>query len=160
MRLAFFQGGISFSIMNNVKRFSALILSVGAFAACGIFEDPTPETLSVRLTGPTDVQVRAIYAQAFVAGVNQETRTTEVRVSQSDTVLQMLPIDTVVNIAESRQLFIQVEPVPVDTLAVAVRVDVDARTILQREGSIWAAEPFRYVYQFNRPLTNIVEVVF
>ena len=146
--------------MDYFKRFSALVLLVGVTTACGIFEDPTPETISVRMTGPADAQVRAIYAQVFVAGINPETSTTEVRVTSSDTVLQLLPIDTIIDIAESRQLFLQVETVPMDTIEVAVRVDVDTRNILERQGLIFPEEPFRYVYQFNRPLTEVVEVVF
>ena len=146
--------------MNNFKRFSALVLSLGTFTACGIFEDPTPETLSLRMSGPPDAEVMAIFAQVFVAGINQETNTTEVRVTSSDTVIQTLPLDTVIDIAESRQLFVQVETIPADTIQVAVRVDVDTRNVFDREGVIFPEGPFRYVYQFNRPLTEVVEVVF
>lgn len=147
--------------MNLIMRFSALALVLSATAACGIFDDPTPETISVRMSGASGSEVVAIYSQIFVAGVNQETGTTEVRIQHADTVLETLPIDTIVDIRESRQFFVQVETVPEqDSLAVAVRVDLDTRSLHQAEGLIFPDEPFRYVYQFNRPLTNVVEVVF
>lgn len=147
--------------MNLIMRFSALALVLSATAACGIFDDPTPETISVRMSGASGSEVVAIYSQIFVAGVNQETSTTEVRIQQADTVLETLPIDTIVDIRESRQFFVQVQTVPdQDSLEVAVRVDLDTRSLLQTEGLILPDDPWQYVYQFNRPLTNVVEVVF
>ena len=146
--------------MNRFKRFSTLIVTMLAMTGCSIFEDPTPETISIRMGGSADGQVRAIFAQVFVAGINQETNTTQVRVTSSDTVIRTLPLDTVIDIADSRQLFMQVESVAMDTLDVGVRIDIDTRNVLQRQGLIFPEQPFRYVYQFNRPLTNVVEVIF
>ena len=160
MRLAFFMGVISFPGMNRTKRLSTLLLAAGVAAACGIFEDPSPETISIQMTGSAGSEVMAIYSQEFVAGINQETGGTEVRVQNSDTAFQTLPLDTIVNIARSTQLFVQVETTPTDTISVDVRVDVDDRNILQRSGAIFPDTPWRYVYQFNRPLPDVVEVIF
>lgn len=147
--------------MNIITRFSALALVLSATTACGIFDDPTPETISVQMSGSSGSEVLAIYSQIFVAGVNQETSTTEVRIQQADTVLETLPIDTIVDIRESRQFFLQVETLPgQDSLSVAVRVDLDTRNLHEAEGLIFEDDPWRYVYQFNRPLTSVVEVVF
>lgn len=147
--------------MNIITRFSALGLVLSTTTACGIFDDPTPETISVRMSGPGGSEVMAIYSQIFVAGVNRETSTTEVRIQQADTVIETLPIDTIVDIRESRQFFIQVETLPdQDSLAVAVRIDLDTRSLHDAEGLIFPDDPWRYVYQFNRPVTSIVEVVF
>lgn len=147
--------------MNIIMRSSALALVLSATAACGIFEDPTPETISVEMSGSSGTEVMAIYSQIFVAGVNQQTSTTEVRIQQADTVFETLPIDTIVDIRESRQFFFQVQTMPEqDTIAVNVRVDVDSRNLVASQGLIFPDDPWRYVYQFNRPLTSIVEVVF
>lgn len=147
--------------MNIITRFSALALVLSTTTACGIFDDPTPETISVQMSGSSGSEVLAIYSQIFVAGVNQETSTTEVRIQQADTVFETLPIDTIVDIRESRQFFLQVETLPdQDSLAVAVRIDLDTRSLHEAEGFIFADDPWRYVYQFNRPLTSVVEVVF
>ena len=160
MRLAFFRGVISFSTMNRAKLLSAVLAAVVASTGCSIFEDPTPETISIQITGSTGTPVLAIYSQVFVAGVNRETDITEVRLSGADSVMQTLPIDTIINIRASRQLFLQVETMPTDTANVSVRVDINSRNILNRTGFIFPDVPFRYVYQFNRPLTDVVEVVF
>lgn len=160
MRLAFSRAGISFSIMNKTKLFSTVLATVFALSGCSIFEDPTPETISVQMTGSAGMEVLAIYSQLFVAGINQETSTTQVRLSGADSVMQTLPIDTIINIATSRQLFLQVETMPGDTANVQVRIDIDSRNILSREGLIFPGTPWRYVYQFNRQLTDAVEVVF
>lgn len=146
--------------MNRTKLISAVLAAVFVSAGCSIFEDPTPETISIQLTGSTGTQVLAIYSQFFVAGINRETDVTEVRLSGADSVMQTLPIDTIINIRESRQLFLQVETMPGDTANVSVRVDVNSRNVLDRSGFIFPDIPFRYVYQFNRPLTDVVEVVF
>lgn len=146
--------------MNRTKIFSAVLAAAFAFTGCSLFEDPTPETISIQITGSTGTPVLAIYSQVFVAGVNRETDITEVRLSGADSVMQTLPIDTIINIRTSRQLFLQVETMPTDTANVSVRVDINSRNILSRTGFIFPDVPFRYVYQFNRPLTDVVEVVF
>lgn len=146
--------------MNRTKLFAAVLGAAFLSTGCSLFEDPTPETISIQITGSTGTPVLAIYSQVFVAGVNRETDITEVRLSGADSVMQTLPIDTIINIRTSRQLFLQVETMPTDTANVSVRVDINSRNILNRTGFIFPDVPFRYVYQFNRPLTDVVEVVF
>ncbi len=125
-------------------------------AGCSLFEDQSPETLSFRLEGSAGTQVLAIYSTAFIAGLT-ETGGTEVRVFSSDSVLHTLPIDTVFDIAVDRQFFVQIEPV--DTVDVDARVDIDGRNVLDSEGFIFPDSPWRYVYQFNQRLTEVVEVI-
>jgi len=132
----------------------------GVLTACDIFESPTPEAISVQMTGSAGTEVLAIYSQVFVAGINRETNTTEVRLSGADSVMQSLPIDTIIDIAASRQFFLQVETMANDTVDVAVQIEVDGRNVLESSGLIFPGDPWRYVYQFNRPLTDVVEVVF
>ncbi|NNF14626.1 MAG: hypothetical protein HKN72_15470 [Gemmatimonadetes bacterium] len=146
--------------MNRTKLFSAVLAAAFASTGCSIFEDPTPETISVQLTGSAGTTVLAIYSQVFVAGVNRETDITEVRLSGADSVMQTLPIDTIVDIAASRQFFLQIETMPGDTADVRVQIDVDSRNVVNSSGLIFPGLPWRYVYQFNRPLTDVVEVVF
>ncbi len=160
MRLAFFRPVVSFLVMNRMKSLVVGLVLLGGVAACGIFEDPSPENISILMTGSDGTEVMAIYSQVFTAGINQETSTTEVEITESDTVFDVLPLDTIIDIEESRQLFLQVETMPTDTAQVQVRVDVDGRNVLAREGAIFPGTPWRYVYQFNRPLTDVVEVVF
>lgn len=146
--------------MKRLSRLGLAVVAGSALAACSIFEDPTPETVAIRMTGSNGTQVMAIYAQEFTAGVNEETSTTEVRIGSSDTVMAALPIDTIVDIVESRQLFLQVEALADDTADVGVTVDLDTRNLVNESGLIFPGEPWRFVYQFNRPLTSVVEVVF
>lgn len=143
----------------NRRRIAVLALLAGA-GACGIFEDPTPETISIQVTQDDGTPVMAIFSKVFVAGINRETDVTEVRVTSADTVMTTLPIDTIIDIRVERQLFLQVETMPGDTASVQFRVDLDARNVLNRQGLIFEELPLRYVYQFNRPLTDVVEVVF
>ncbi len=142
--------------MRTLKRLglaSLLLLAVG----CVLFDEPTPETVTLRMTGPAGTIVTALYAQDFVAGSN-ELGETRVEVFGSDTVVHVLPIDdTIIDIRSSSQFFVQVESA--DTIAVSVRVDVDDRTLVNSQGGIFPDTPWRYVYQFNRFFGEIVEVI-
>jgi len=73
--------------------------------------------------------------------------------------MQTLPIDTTVSIAQNQQFFIQIQPMPSDTLDVEVQVQIDGREVLNNSGFILPTQPWRYVYQFNQLLTQAIEVV-
>jgi len=144
--------------MKTVSRALLGLTIVAGLAACGIFEDQTPEFLSFQMDGnPGDVAT-VIYSIDFVSGVN-ETGVTRLEIFSADTVVHTLPIDTVIDIRRERQLFIQVET-PVDTLHVSVRVDIDDRNIFAEMGDIFPELPWRYLYVFNRPVTDDLEVIF
>ena len=136
---------------------AAIVLVAGA---CEIFDDGAPRQIFFEMEGDEGgLRARAIYSRNFVAGVD-EMGITHVQVFSSDTVLHTLPIDTVINIADEQQWFVQVETLAGDTLAVNVQVDVDGRTLVSRFGGIFPDEPFRYVYVFNQRLTESVDVTF
>lgn len=128
-------------------------------AGCSIFDDPTPENVFLRMTGPAGLQVEIIYSRDFVAGVD-ERGVTEVQVFDRDTVRQALPLDTAVNISEDRRLFVQIAPIDVAQATVELKVDIDDRNMLRDTGAIFAEEPWRWVYHFNHKLTREVDVVF
>jgi len=141
--------------MKTLAKLGLLAAVVGA-VGCSIFDEPNPENVGFRMTGPPGAMVTAIYSKDFVAGVN-ELGGTRVHVFGTDTVMHTLPIDTIINIRESSQFFVQVESA--DTVEVSVLVDVDGRTVVDQTGGIFPDEPWRYVYQFNRFLGTILEVI-
>ncbi len=141
-----------------IRSFVLLSSLTVALAACSVFEDQSPENLGFRLEGQPGTTVMAIYSTEFVAAVN-EVQVTQVRVFRSDTVMATLPIDTIISIVENQQFFVQIEPMPADTVNAVVRVDVDGRTLVDNSGLIFPESPWNYVYQFNQLLTDLVEVV-
>ena len=144
--------------MTTSIRFALFLAVTAVFGACSVFEDQSPENISLRMTGSTGLQVQAVYSTRFIAGLNDQ-GVTQVRIFSADTLLQTLPIDTVVNITENLQFFVEVLPTGVDTLDVAVDIRIDGREVLDRSGLILPDSPWRYVYQFNQLLTNEVEVI-
>ncbi len=143
-----------------MRRIWLLVLGViWGTAACGAFEDPSPKTLTFRMTGETGKQAEVIYSTQFVAGVD-EVGTTRVTIFRSDTVVHTLPIDTVFDIEIDRQWFVLVLPTGNDTLSVDVTVDVNNRNLLRESGGIFPDAPWTFVYMFNRPLTRDIDVVF
>lgn len=144
--------------MNRRRALGAALLAVGGALGCAAFEDPTPENIFLTMSGSDGVDVQVIYATDFIAGVNEIGRT-EVRVFEADTVLHTLPVDTVVNIATDRQLFIQVVPAPEDTVDVDVVVDVDDRNLVRNSGKIYPEDPWRFLYVFGRTFTAVIDVV-
>lgn len=145
-----------------MRRFAGALAAavVLVVAACEIFDDGAPRQILFEMDGDEGgLRAMAIYSRNFVAGVD-EMGVTHVQVFSSDTVLHTLPIDTVIDIADEQQWFVQVETLAGDTLAVNVLVDVDGRTLVSRFGGIFPDEPFRYVYVFNQRLTESVDVTF
>lgn len=144
--------------MNRIKSIGTVVVLLVSVVACDAFRDPSPESISVRITGADGTQVLAIYSQVFSVAIN-EIGEQEVRVFEADSLLQVLPIDTIVNIAESRQFFIQVETTTTDPVEVDVLVDIDGRNVLSRHGGIFPLIPFRYIFLFNRPILINVNVI-
>ena len=142
--------------MNALKKLTVAGVVLSTALGCVLFDEPTPENVSFRMSGPAGVSVVAIYSKDFIAGSN-ELGETRVTVMGTDTVNHVLPIDTIINISESTQFFVQVEST--DTLAVSVVIDVDDRSLVNSQGGIFPGEPWRYVYQFNRFFGTIVEVI-
>ena len=144
--------------MKNHLRIVALVASVVAVGACSAFEDQSPENVNFRLEGSNGSVVQAVYSTEFIAGVTEE-GVTEVRIFFSDTVLQTLPIDTTISIAENQQFFVEILPTATDTLDVSVGIQIDGRNVLGNSGFIFPLDPWRYEYQFNQLLTESVEVI-
>jgi hypothetical protein len=144
----------------RTRRIRSCLAAAGVLAvgACGFFEDPTPETLFFTLSGPAGTQVEVVYSTQFVAGVN-ELGVTEVQVFLTDTVVHTLPIDTLFDISIDRRWFVQVTPLGVDEASVQARVDVDDRTVLNEQGLIFPATPWRFAYLFNQTVTRSIDVV-
>jgi uncharacterized membrane protein len=138
----------------------AIFTAVSALAlGCSIFDDPRPERVSFRMSGSSGATVTAIYSKQFVAAVN-ELGITEVEVFGADTVVHLLPIDTIVDVVLEQRFFVQVEAMPSDTLSVQVRVDIDGRNVLNDSGGILGDAPWRYLYQYNQTFTRVYDVVF
>lgn len=144
--------------MKIAKSFVVLLAMVSLVSACEIFEDRTPEFISLRMAGTPGEVVTIIYSKQFVAGVD-ETGVTRVEIFGSDTVMHQLPIDTIIDIRLERRLYIQAETLPTDTIAVDVQVDVDDRGLFDRVGSLFPTIPWQFLYQFNAQFTDAIEVV-
>lgn len=144
--------------MNKIKTVGAVVALLVTAVACEVFRDPSPEMVSVRVSGETGIQVRSIYSKIFTVGLD-ELGVTQVSVFNADTVIQPLPIDTIINIALERQFFIQVETITGDTLALDIVIDVDGANKLRKSGGIFDMSPFRFIFLFNRLLTDQVNVI-
>ena len=142
--------------MKTLKRLGAVAALLAFVTACSILGDQTPETISFRMSGSAGQVVTLIYSQEFIAGVD-EANITQVEVFSTDTVVQVLPIDTIIDIAVQQRFFVQVETA--DTVVVDVRIEVNDRGLVNISGGIFPDTPWRYVYEFNQTLTDIIEVI-
>jgi hypothetical protein len=140
-------------------RIAGVIGLVVVGTACSLFGDGVPSTFRLRMTGSAGDTVEVIFSKEFVAGRN-ETGAARVMVFGSDTVVRALPIDTAVDISVEHQLLVLVRPVSTDTMLVSARVNIDDRSIYNDSGLIFDDPRWRYVYQFNKLVTSVVEVVF
>lgn len=142
-------------ILKKIAVFGAVAASM---YGCEVFEDPTPELVSFRMNGPAGSTVMVLYSKQFVAGVT-ETGVTQVEIFRADTVMHTLPIDTIIEVRLERRIYIQAEVQPSDTLDVDVRVDIDERNIFDRNGVLYPALPWQFLYQFNTRFTENIQVI-
>lgn len=135
---------------------AALCVLTGA--GCGWFEDPTPENIRIRISGPTGAPVQLVFSSQFNAAVD-ERGVTQVSIFRSDTLSSALPVDTTIYIGIDRRMFVEVMPLNVAEIQVRARIDVDDRTQVDEEGLVRAAEPWRYAYLFNQLVTRVIDTV-
>lgn len=135
-----------------------LVAAVLLLPACDAFEDLTPNQARVRVTGAAGQAATIVLSSEFIVGITED-GITEVSLFAADTLVRTLPFDTVMDIAVSRRVFLQLAPEGADQAAVRVRVDIDDRGLFNEEGDIFASNPFRYVYVFNQPTTRVIEVL-
>lgn len=141
------------------RRFALLTgLLASATFGCGFFDDPTPETVSIRVDGPTGAPVQLHFARNFVAGVT-EAGVTQVQVFSADTINTVLPVDTVVGIAVERRFFLQMAPRQADSLGVTVRIAVNDNSRYDQTGLVYSSDPFRWVFLFNQNTTLVIELL-
>jgi len=136
---------------------AAAVGLIAAVTGCEVFEDQTPEFINLRMDGPAGEVVNVIYSKQFVAGVN-EAGVTRVEVFGSDTVVHVLPIDTIIDVRLEQRLFLQAFP-STDTLRVDVNIEVDDRGLYDNDGLIYLMEPWKFLYQFNARFSDDIEVV-
>lgn len=144
--------------MTTRTRLAALGLAIGTLWGC--LDDPTPDTIRLRINNPANDGVRVIFSTNFVAGQAPDEGTFQVRVLLSDTIETSSPIDTVISILPDRIFFVQAAPVSSDSLSVSVRIDADRRNLFEDTGLIFLNDPWNFVYLYNRNLaTSTVQVV-
>lgn len=144
--------------MRIFKSLLGLVAVACVVSACSLFEDQTPNFITFRMEGPAGEQVTILYSKQFVAGVD-ETGTTRVEIFRADTVVHLLPIDTVIDVRLEQRLYLNARPLPTDTIAVDVVIDVDGRGLFDGVGDLFPTFPWQFLYQFNVPFTEDIEVV-
>jgi hypothetical protein len=139
-------------------RAAVLLAWVGA-AGCEIFEDQAPKVVTFRMEGAPGDSVAIILSKEFVAGTS-ETGVTQVRLVAADTIRRVLPIDTVLDVRVQRQVLLSAFPlVPGDTVNVSAEVRVDGRSLFDGTGRIYPDSPWIFLYRFNAPPTQSVQIV-
>jgi len=144
--------------MNRIKTLLVLVVLAVAGSACGLLEDQTPEFISFRMNGEAGAAVTVLYSKQFVAGVDEQ-GVTRLEIFRSDTVVHTLPIDTILDVRLEQRLYIQAVSAPADTLAVDVSLEVDGRSLFDRIGDLFPSPPWQFLYQFNTPFTDDIQVI-
>lgn len=139
---------------------AGMVLVVGG---CGWFDDPTPESVRVQVNGEPNKTVELIVSQAFAAGTREDGASV-VTVFGSDTLVSVLPFDTVFTLLGSgsgsgrRRFFMQVGRVADSLSTVEVRAFLDNDLRYDQTG-VLEDNFYRWAYAFNEPIGDIVEVL-
>ena len=123
----------------------------------GCIEDPTPKRARIVINGEAGKTVRVIMASEFVAAVNEQGQT-RVVIFSADTTTATLPFEKTVSIEQSQQFFAETSRAAADVQNLRMQVFIDNK-IRFDEGGLLRDKPFRYVYTFNRPTTQDIQVV-
>ena len=132
------------------------VLAVGLVLS-GCIEDPTPKRARIVINGESGKTVRVIMASEFVAAVNEQGQT-RVVIFSADTTMATLPFERTVSIERSQQFFAETSRAASDVANLRMQVFID-NNVRFDEGGLLRDRPFRYVYTFNRPLTQDITVV-
>ena len=134
-----------------------LCAAAGAtFAACDWFDDPSPETATVRLSGDAGEIATLLISKQFIAGID-ENDVTRVQVLQGDTLRRALPWDTTIPIRVEQRFFIR--SLDADTVSNQLRMEVRIDGVVEYDQSRITSEELQFVYTFNQPVTNVIELI-
>jgi hypothetical protein len=138
----------------------AFVCILAAGTACEVFEDPTPDSVRVVIDGTAGATVRIVKSTQFVAGVNSTTGVTRVEILASDTIAATLPFQRTYSISGDYQFFVEVSRMDADVSSFRLRVYVDQDLEFDHGGILIPGSPYRFLYQFNRFFTDVLEVTF
>jgi hypothetical protein len=131
-----------------------LFCSLFALGGCGIFgDDPTPEFVTMRVTGEAPGPVSLVLSTFFNTGVD-ELGINRVSLGFADTLSVALPWDTVVDVRVQQRFFAEITAPEADTANARLAVDVDGRSVFDETRLVSAADPFRFLYLFNAQQTG------
>ena len=138
------------------------VLAAGAIAvlsACGMFDDLRPVDAHVSIDGEPGARVEVITSSTFVAGIT-EAGVTQVNVIVADTVYPALPFDETYRISSDQRFLVILSRFDEDVDSVHMQVFVNDDRKFNEGGALLADLPYRFLYTFNQPITNVIDVVF
>jgi hypothetical protein len=136
-----------------------LLFALGLAAGCDWFNDPSPREARVVIDGAAGPTIVLIASSKFVAGVN-DVGVTRVEIIQSDTIVTSLPFDRTFNIEGDYRFFIQAARLDADVGSFRMQVFVNEDRKFDEGGSLLEDAPYRFVFQFNQFLTDVIDVTF
>ncbi|MEZ4414571.1 MAG: hypothetical protein R3E10_02340 [Gemmatimonadota bacterium] len=154
-------------MIRSCLRGLAVLGGVGVFSglpACSWFEDPTPDTVRVLVTGDASTPAALIVSQSFNAGLT-ERGSTAVSLFAADTLIRTLPFDTVINLVggidqgDAKRFFFEAQRDQENLSNVQVRIYLDSDLRFDVGGPLTSQEIYRWAYIFNQLFTNVIEVI-
>lgn len=150
------QGQHRWRAFSGIRLLVVGLLTVVAVGGCGLFDDPSPETVVLSLSGDAGQTVEVLMSKQFLTGVN-EFGVTQVQLFLGDTLYRALPWDTSVSIAREQRFFVRVLDADSVETQLQMRVTIDNGQEFEKSGV--ASDAFQFVFTFNQPITNVIEVL-
>jgi hypothetical protein len=148
---------------SKLGRWFSLGLAGLAVAACGWFDDPTPDRARIIVSGDVGRDVTIVVSQAFNAGLT-EAGQTQVQLFAADTLIRPVPFDTVFVLVtgdatgDAKRFFFEASRTDEDIGNFRAQVYLDSDLEFDQSGTL-ATEPYLFAYVFNQRLTSIIEVI-
>lgn len=134
---------------------SALLLLAG----CDWFEDPSPTSAQLIISGETGKSIRLIVSTEFLSSIN-ESGQTRVSMITSDTLTVTLPYQADYSIERNQRFFVEAARVDADVQNIQMQVYIDDRRLFDDTGSlITGGRPLRFVYTFNQPVSREIVII-
>lgn len=142
----------------HARAAAGVLLLLGA-TACNWFDDPSPDEARLMIDGPAGTTVQLVTSTSFVAARRTD-GVTEVEIIDSETISATLPFESTYGIRDEQRFLAWTSQLDSDVENIRVRVFLDGTKEFDQSGPLQEGTDYRFVYAFNQPVSQLIELTF
>lgn len=140
-------------------RAAAAAALIFVLASCDWFDDPSPDQARLLIDGPTGTAVKLLTSTKFVAARRND-GVTAVEIVEADTTSVTLPFEASYNIRDDQRFLAWTSYLGTSIETMRMRVFLDGAKEFDEAGRLDEGIDYRFLYAFNQPVTDVIEITF